>query len=194
ITVVCISDTHSTHDHLAPLPPGDILIHAGDLTNSGTEKEIRAALQYLSSAPHKHRVFVAGNHDVALADARKRDAILAAYPNLTYLEHTTTTLQVRGRNLKIFGSPHSPKAVSPGPFQYIPDEGKSRWLDIPLSTDILVTHCPPQSHLDGAGWNGCPHLRDRIWGVRPLLHVFGHIHKGRGLKHLSWTRLQRKYE
>ncbi|KAI0641459.1 Metallo-dependent phosphatase-like protein [Trametes meyenii] len=194
ITVVCISDTHNTHDHLAPLPPGDILIHAGDFTNSGTEEETHAALRYLSSAPHPHKVFIAGNHDIALAHVQKRDAILAAYPNLIYLEHTTATLRVRGRDLNIFGSPYSLKGANPGPFQYTPDEGESRWSNIPPSIDILVTHSPPQSHLDGAGWKGCPHLCARLWGVRPRLHVFGHIHKGQGLERVPWTHQQRKYE
>ena len=50
-----------------PLPPGDILIHAGDLTKRGTEGEVDSALAGLDAAPHAHKIVVAGNHDIALA-------------------------------------------------------------------------------------------------------------------------------
>ena len=36
IRIVLISDTHNKHKMLE-LPEGDILIHAGDFTNDGTE-------------------------------------------------------------------------------------------------------------------------------------------------------------
>jgi len=37
--IVFISDTHGLHgDMLHPIPEGDVLIHAGDCTNMGTEK------------------------------------------------------------------------------------------------------------------------------------------------------------
>ncbi|PIL23040.1 hypothetical protein GSI_14347 [Ganoderma sinense ZZ0214-1] len=64
--VVCISDTHNRHAELPPLPPGDILIHAGDLTETGTEEELEAAFAWLSAQPHKHKIVVAGNHDTFL--------------------------------------------------------------------------------------------------------------------------------
>lgn len=35
---VCVSDTHN---HAVKLPKGDVLIHAGDLTNQGTSSEVR---------------------------------------------------------------------------------------------------------------------------------------------------------
>lgn len=37
---VCVSDTHNT---TVKLPKGDVLIHAGDLTNQGSFSEVRAA-------------------------------------------------------------------------------------------------------------------------------------------------------
>jgi hypothetical protein len=35
VRVVCISDTHSLHEHVAQIPDGDILVHAGDFSNIG---------------------------------------------------------------------------------------------------------------------------------------------------------------
>lgn len=37
---VCISDTHNRN---VKLPRGDVLIHAGDITNLGTYEEVRMA-------------------------------------------------------------------------------------------------------------------------------------------------------
>lgn len=63
IRVVCISDTHNTRPQL---PAGDVLIHAGDLTENGSFDEVQKELRWLSSQPHRYKVLVAGNHDVLL--------------------------------------------------------------------------------------------------------------------------------
>ena len=60
--IVCISDTHNRHDNIK-VPDGDILIHAGDATNGGTIEEIAAFGKWFASLSHKHKIFVAGNHD-----------------------------------------------------------------------------------------------------------------------------------
>ena len=52
IRLVCIADTHNTHHAQPHLPQGDILIHAGDLTQSGTDRELDDALAWLNSLPH----------------------------------------------------------------------------------------------------------------------------------------------
>ena len=63
IGIVCISDTHGTQP---PIPSGDLLLHAGDLSNWGTFTEIQAQLTWLSKQPHKYKVIIAGNHDLLL--------------------------------------------------------------------------------------------------------------------------------
>lgn len=35
--LVVLSDTHGQHDKITDVPEGDILIHAGDFMNSGTD-------------------------------------------------------------------------------------------------------------------------------------------------------------
>jgi 3',5'-cyclic AMP phosphodiesterase CpdA len=64
IKVVCTSDTHNAQPRL---PDGDIFIHAGDLTINGTLPELQTQLDWLHSLPHRHKIVVAGNHDVCLA-------------------------------------------------------------------------------------------------------------------------------
>lgn len=63
--MVCISDTHNQTP--ARLPQGDILIHAGDLTNSGTYKELSRAAEWLKGLRgYEYKIVIPGNHDLAL--------------------------------------------------------------------------------------------------------------------------------
>ncbi|KAF7128406.1 hypothetical protein CNMCM5793_003136 [Aspergillus hiratsukae] len=54
IRVVCISDTHTLEWN--EVPDGDLLIHAGDLCNDGSIREIQAAVDWLQTLPHPHKV------------------------------------------------------------------------------------------------------------------------------------------
>src|SRR5947207_7376992 len=68
VSIVAISDTHSMYSRLKfdPASNADILIHAGDLTNRGTKEELEDAIDWLASLPFKHKILIAGNHDVGL--------------------------------------------------------------------------------------------------------------------------------
>jgi len=43
--VVCVSDTHSMHRTLGTIPDGDVLVHAGDFTQTGKNKSLRMLLK-----------------------------------------------------------------------------------------------------------------------------------------------------
>ena len=62
LRIVLISDTHNKHEKLE-MPEGDVLIHAGDFTNNGTEQEIKDFDSWLASLDYKHKIVVPGNHD-----------------------------------------------------------------------------------------------------------------------------------
>jgi Calcineurin-like phosphoesterase len=66
ITIVCISDPHNSKPSL---PDGDILLHYGDLSQYGTFAEIQAQLDWLNSQPHKHKIVIAGNHNLILDES-----------------------------------------------------------------------------------------------------------------------------
>jgi 3',5'-cyclic AMP phosphodiesterase CpdA len=188
ITVVCVSDTHNSQPNI---PPAEILIHAGDLTQSGTQGEIQKGLDWLNSLPHPFKILVAGNHDILLDENQPGRASLK-WGSVIYLENEATTISCRnGRCLKIYGSPLSPRHGN-WPFQYPRDEdvwhGK-----VPEDTDILITHGPPKGHLD-TGYLGCRFLLDEIWRKKPRLHVFGHVHEGYGLEWVQFNGLQSAYE
>ncbi|KAI9044168.1 metallophosphatase domain-containing protein [Aspergillus affinis] len=245
IRVVCISDTHSLE--WTDIPDGDLLIHAGDLTNDGSVRKIQAAVDWLRALPHPHKVVVCGNHD-SYFDVRSRlpedrdassfSAVSSSTASLRsldefdsptriewgdihYLQHssvtlsfppppasttsapsslitTATTTPSRTRSLTLYGAPQVPALMSLGPehaFTYPPHY--DAWSGtIPLATDILITHTPPQSHLDMSPVysTGCPYLLAEAWRVRPALHVFGHIHHSYGREPVFWDEGQRAWE
>ncbi len=43
--MICLSDTHDEMSSYENLPPGDILIHAGDITKYGLEDEIQRLIK-----------------------------------------------------------------------------------------------------------------------------------------------------
>jgi len=203
IKVVCIADTHSQQPGL---PHGDILIHAGDLTNNGTFEELQSQLMWLNTLPHTHKIVVAGNHDLLLDnachDAHKISLVEAAevsqlnWGSIRYLECTSTTVHVKGRSVRIYGAPHTPKYGNSA-FQYLRSAEVDVWHEnIPENTDVVVTHGPALGHVDGkrAGNLGCAHLLRELRRVKPRVHVCGHIHEARGSESVDWGFLQWGYD
>ena len=69
VRVVMISDTHERH-RLLDLPPGDVLVHSGDLMlfNSSYSKETSMRKladfnEWLATLDYHDKIVVAGNHD-----------------------------------------------------------------------------------------------------------------------------------
>lgn len=54
---VCVSDTHNT---IPSLPKGDVLIHAGDLTNQGSYSELKKAVKWIEAADFEVKIVIAG--------------------------------------------------------------------------------------------------------------------------------------
>ena len=200
IRLVCISDTHS---HKAPsLPRGDVLIHAGDLTNDGTVREIQDQIDWLNSLPYKHVIVIAGNHD-SYFDPRSRkpeDKALGneiRMGNLRYLQHSSLSVsfpEVGGRVLHFYGAPQIPACGGDNfAFQYQRED--DAWSGtIPADTDVLITHTPPRHHLDMPWGVGCDFLRKETWKVKPKVHICGHVHAAHGREDVFWDESQRVYE
>ncbi|KAL3480765.1 Metallo-dependent phosphatase-like protein [Aspergillus californicus] len=204
VRVVCVSDTHN---NTISLPDGDILIHAGDLSQSGSLKELQDQIDWLDEQPHAYKIVIAGNHDRCLDPefaCRDEKSVFGVYTgpegldwkSLIYLYDSTTTVKVAGdRELKLFGAPHTPKHGN-WAFQYDRSD-RQFWTNtsMPGDTDILITHGPPRAHLD-LGRLGCPLLLSYLWSInrRPMLHVFGHVHGGYGVETVVWDEFQRTYE
>ena len=212
ITVICISDAHNTK---SKLPNGDLLLHAGDLSNWGPYKEFQDQVTWLSEQPHCYKVVIAGDYNLILdaefrtkypqtwrkaqeaAGALKEGQVKTAkdidWGNVVYLQGESVILQLpNGREINIYGSPLTP-AYGVSAFQYTPRmkpwKGK-----IPSNTDTILTHGPPCSHLDSVKQSGCTMLAEEVVVVRTRLVVFGHIHVGHGTEEIVYDSVGRAYE
>ncbi|KAI9745074.1 MAG: hypothetical protein M1818_001352 [Claussenomyces sp. TS43310] len=198
VRIVCISDTHNTQP---TLPDGDVLLHAGDLTQSGSLAELERQIEWLDAQPHRFKVVIAGNHDLCLDHSKQpltaggRSFRRPNWRSLIYLQDSSTVLRLPGgRPLKIYGSPWTPEYGN-WAFQYPRTDNDSWRGTIPDDTDILLTHGPPEHHLDSNGL-GCSCLLHELWTKRsrPPLHVFGHIHAGYGRKSILWDPFEMAHE
>ena len=71
--ILHISDTHGKHHQLKDLPEADVIVHTGDITEEGTEEEVKDFIEWFCSLPYKHKIFIAGNHDDCLYGANIDD-------------------------------------------------------------------------------------------------------------------------
>lgn len=62
--IVIISDTHN---QMPKLPPGDVLIHAGDLTNQGSYAELGRTVGWIEKSEFEAKVVVAGMRMIYIA-------------------------------------------------------------------------------------------------------------------------------
>lgn len=82
-----MSDTHGMHRQLKHLPEADLLIHAGDFSTFGNESEAIDFLEWFVDLPYKHKVFICGNHDIALRDGTVSGLpSVCHYPNYSIVE------------------------------------------------------------------------------------------------------------
>jgi len=175
--IVCIADTHGDECY-ANLPEGDILIHAGDYDIRDL-RELERINRWWGRQNFKHKVTIAGNHDLYLEKLNKH-MTKEIFTNVQYLQEDM--IEIEG--VKIWGAPYTPIFFS-WAFMKSGDELKRIWSKIPESVDVVVTHGPPLGILDyveiGKRNIGCPHLRDRIKEIKPIYHICGHIHGSYGV-------------
>lgn len=180
--VVAFSDTHGATDF--DVPDGDVLVMAGDYCRGfNYDGEYKALNAKLSVLPHRHKLYIAGNHDVFLYENRvKAEAI---FTEAEYLLDESVVID----GIKFYGSPWVPEFYSR--FAFAAPRGPTglgvKWAGIPDDTDVLITHGPCHNILDpahpwpGAESIGCRELRKRCDVVQPKLHIFGHAHSGYGV-------------
>jgi predicted phosphodiesterase len=189
IRVVCVSDTHGKHRNV-DVPPGDVLVHAGDWTHFGKRNDADDLNTWLGELAadralgFQHIVVVNGNHECNAGWKREAASILS---NATLLIDEHRTLQVRagGRDnaasasasdsaqgnvveLKIHGTQFFWPMTTRNPHYAL----------VPPSTDVLVCHGPCRGMADGGG--GCDELLKLAQRRRPRLVVSGHVHGAHG--------------
>eukprot|EP00667_Euglena_gracilis_P022000 EG_transcript_24294 len=199
---VLLSDTHNRHRELA-VPTGDVLIHCGDFTNSGTHAEVRDFAAWLGGLPHQHKLVCGGNHDLTLDPGwyaahwpQWHGEPQAPAVSLALLQEVCRfaegeAMEVAG--CRVFASAQQPRQPKSRPSMAF---GRPRgqplkevWSRLPASLHVLVTHTPPHGVLDGADYVpgatqplGDEELMVAVRATKPLVHVFGHVHGGRGFE------------
>ncbi len=181
--IIALSDTHGFTN--VAVPDGDVLIFAGDSTKHGTAEQMVEFCEWLGSFQHKHKLYVAGNHDAVVFNEPEIMQPLFELEGITYLIDQEIVID----GVKFYGSPWMPEFNN---WYFMMERGskklKQMRRDIPEDTEVLITHCPPYGVLDYSitrVFYGCEVLRERIDGsLRNLkAHIFGHIHEQHGSKH-----------
>ena len=202
--ILCISDTHNKHQDLNQYLSKEIIekngvdtiIHSGDFTNDGTYDEVEDFVSWFCELPIRNKVLIAGNHERALDNfsidkdgkfvgaSEESDKCINLILNahvekkLYYLENDTAVID----GLKFFGSPHTRRSnyySTAVAFQYNDVILSKIWESIPTDTDVLVTHTPPFGIMDEYSKtnHGSESLLEAVkHRVKPVLHVFGHVH------------------
>ena len=168
--ILHLSDTHNKHWSLHDLPAADVIVHSGDAAAAGNSKEITDFFVWFSALDYKYKIFVAGNHDDCLHEAKSIKKYLPA--NFYYLCNSGIVIE----GLKFWGVPY---------FTLDDVNGRCRHFmaQIPADTDILITHRPPYGILDKTNNSyGCIHLLQAVLKVTPRYHFFGHVHGAYGVE------------
>jgi Icc-related predicted phosphoesterase len=176
--VVAISDLQGQCVKVKPemLPPADILIIAGDLTNLGTVSELAIFDSWLGTLSYRYKLYCAGNHDLGLARTINGRTF---FKHGTYLENEL--IEIEG--LKIYGSPISECGEYAPYWEFCNESYIERVVENIPQCDILVTHGPAYGTLDSAPSDlhiGSKVLLDRLNQIKPQAHIFGHCHLSYG--------------
>lgn len=181
--IIAISDTHGLHRDLE-LPKGDLIIHAGDISDHGSKEEVKDFLNWFSNLDYSHKIFIGGNHDIFL-DENPVDLLEILPHNIEYLNNRAITIN----KIKFWGSPVTPD-LEGWAFGKKRTEMKAHWKYMPQQIDVLITHTPPLGILDKSSRHislGCKDLLDNVIQIKPQLHVFGHVHASYGIEKLGPT-------
>ena len=119
--ITVISDTHTRHGliPMEDLPGGDLILHAGDIMNSGYNKnDIHDFCTWFHSLnQYQDKVFIAGNHDRMFENhPLEANTIVNNYGSVIYLQDDDLVLYGDGPegnspndNIRIYGSPWQPE-------------------------------------------------------------------------------------
>jgi len=196
--LVIISDTHNLHRHFGiagkweKVPDGDVLIHCGDVTTHGSAEELFNFLDWFNKQPHKHKIFIGGNHDWCLDTGHSRnkgtevnkDNFLDGYENIHYLEHDK--IEIEG--VVFYGHPYTPWHHGMGFNKQRGEELAEEHNKIPEGVNVLITHGPPAGIMDEEQNEekvGSVSLLERVQQIKPKVHCFGHSHANWGKKEID---------
>ncbi len=155
--VLHLSDTHNQHRQLTHLPEADVIAHSGDFTFAGTDEEALDFMNWFCDLPYKHKIFIAGNHDMCLFGTKPE----GLPSNVHYLCYSGVEIE----GVRFYGIPMFMEDCLSGQYD-------QALANIPKDTDILVSHNEdsilleqlPQLHLR---YILCGHMHDK-YGISKI--------------------------
>lgn len=172
IDILHLSDTHGQHKNLKSLPEADVIVHSGDFTFAGSEEEAYDFMNWFCNLPYKHKIFIAGNHDMCMYGADHIDGLSR---NVHYLYNNSVVID----GIKFYGIPMFMEDCMDGNLDVFIN-------NIPDDTDVLITHMPPKGTCDLANYGKGPEhrgnatLAELLKKLHPTCHLFGHEHDADG--------------
>ena len=156
-------------------------------------------LDWFGSQPHRHKLFIAGNHDFFFERTKEAEIRKLIPSTVHYLKDEAVLIEGK----KFWGSPYTPLFYQWAFNKRRGEPLKMQWDKIPLDTDVLLTHGPAFGILDMNSNEqnaGDKDLLKRILTVKPKAHICGHIHeaygstKRDGIKFVNACMLNEAYE
>ena len=172
IDILHLSDTHGQHKNLKSLPEADVIVHSGDFTFAGSEEEAYDFMNWFCNLPYKHKIFIAGNHDMCMYGADHIDGLSR---NVHYLYNNSVVID----GIKFYGIPMFMEDCMDGNLDVFIN-------NIPDDTNVLITHMPPKGTCDLANYGKGPEhrgnatLAELLKKLHPTCHLFGHEHDAYG--------------
>jgi predicted phosphohydrolase len=208
LKILHCSDTHEERVSNHSEEQYDIFIFSGDFApqhvilkegSPAAEESVRRFNAWLGRIPAKHKIVVAGNHDMVF-ETWGPARVAAMLTNAIYLCDSGVSVE----GLYIWGSPWI--AWGGGGFERHRAPAHP-WRSVPTECDVLVTHSPPGGIMDihPSTFDCAPSAPQRLCSVclrkhtpnthegdaelrveilariRPVLHCFGHCHNSPGI-------------
>lgn len=172
--ILHLSDTHNCHHRLRDFPEADVVVHSGDFCMVGTEQEAIDFMNWFCDLPYRQKIFICGNHDACLYGAN----IEGLDSNVHYL--CNSEIEIEG--IKFYGVPMFTEDC-------ISDRQNRNYSNIPIDTDVLITHSPAFGILDFDDniHYGSEELLTRLSALNLRAHLFGHIHANHGITTIGNT-------
>lgn len=171
--ILHLSDTHGYHRSITGLPQADVIVHSGDFTMAGDEKEALDFIEWFCDLDYPQKIFISGNHDECMYGSQ----VEGLDENVHYL--CNSGIEIAG--VKFYGVP-----MFMG--DCITNRQSRFYSQIPSDTDVLITHSPAFGILDlddSADEKyinyGSEELLARLPSLNVGLHLFGHVHRQHGI-------------
>ena len=183
--IVAFSDNHS--DWNFEVPNGNVLICAGDFSYMGNPAEIQDFIGWLNEQPHKHKLWIAGNHELGIENFPHNAEAIDNKTGATYIHDKVIEIE----RLKFFGCNFTPE-FNNWAFNLTEKQSKIYWENAP-EADVIICHGPPHGILDKVTPEyrverslGCEYFKQYLERVKPKVAIFGHIHGGFGHETITW--------